>query len=124
MDALRELIAFVVAAIVRAFVPALVKEVKDGMADTCEDSRPDAALTERLQDRIRQTWNGAALGLAVCLFLSGCGVKTVYVPDGTPVRIREEVKGVKVWVMDADGKPRPSAMDIPAGWYALSDPAR
>ena len=150
MEALRELMAAVVAAIVRAFVPALVKEVKDGMADTCEDSRPDAALTERLQDRIRQAWNKtespgtppagirpgrfgsggprakspgrAALGMAACLFLSGCGVKTVYVPDGTPVRIREAIKAVKVWVMDADGKPKASVMDIPAGWYALSDP--
>jgi len=122
VDIFKEFILALVSAIVKAFAPALVKEVRDGLADTCEDSRPDPALQNRLQDHIRHTWGGAALGLAVCLFLSGCGVKTVYVPDGTPVRIREAIKAVKVWVMDADGKPKASVMDIPAGWYALSDP--
>ena len=53
------------------------------------------------------------------LLLAGWGVRTVYVPHGTPVRLRETVKDVKVWVKDADGKPVPGRMDLPEGWYAL-----
>jgi hypothetical protein len=26
-----------------------------------------------------------------------------------------------VWVLDKDGKPTPSVMDLPEGWYCLSD---
>jgi len=52
------------------------------------------------------------------LLLTGC-VRTIYVPHGTPVRLRETVDDVKVWVKDADGKPVAGMMDLPEGWYAL-----
>ena len=52
------------------------------------------------------------------LLLTGC-VRTIYVPHGTPVRLRQTVKNAKVWVKDADGKPVAGQMDIPNGWYAL-----
>jgi len=52
------------------------------------------------------------------MLLTGC-VRTVYVPHGTPVRLRETVKDAKVWVKDADGKPIAGKMDLPEGWYAL-----
>ncbi|HOI56121.1 MAG TPA: hypothetical protein PLP01_12785 [Phycisphaerae bacterium] len=60
------------------------------------------------------------------LLLTGCGggapfTRTIYVPDGTPVRLRETVKDAKVWVKDADGKPVAGKMDLPEGWYALPD---
>ena len=58
------------------------------------------------------------------LLLTGCSggapfTRTIYVPDGTPVRLRETVKDAKVWVKDADGKPIAGKMDLPEGWYAL-----
>ena len=56
--------------------------------------------------------------IAVCLF-SGCATRTVYVPDGTPVRLRETVRDAKVWVLDSGGKPVPGRMALPEGWYAL-----
>ena len=52
------------------------------------------------------------------LLLAGC-TRTIYVPHGTPVRLRETVKDVKVWVKDADGEPVAGKMDLPEGWYAL-----
>jgi len=52
------------------------------------------------------------------LLLAGC-TRTIYVPHGTPVRLRETVKDVKVWVKDAGGEPVAGQMDIPEGWYAL-----
>jgi len=55
------------------------------------------------------------------LLLTGC-VRTIYVPHGTPVRLRETVEDVKVWVKGADGEPVAGRMDIPEGWYALPLP--
>ena len=52
------------------------------------------------------------------LLLTGC-VRTIYVPHGTPVRLRETVKDVRVWVKDADGVPVAGRMDLYEGWYAL-----
>ena len=51
---------------------------------------------------------------------TGC-VRTVYVPHGTPVRLRETVRDAKVWVKDADGRVVGGRMDLPEGWYALPD---
>ena len=62
--------------------------------------------------------------LLTIMLLPGCGVRTIYVPHGTPVRLRETVKDVKVWVKDADGKPVAGKMDLPEGWYALPDDGR
>ena len=56
------------------------------------------------------------------LLLAGCGARTIYVPHGTPVRLRETVEDVKVWVKDADGEPVAGRMDLPEGWYALPMP--
>ena len=53
------------------------------------------------------------------LLLAGCTARTVYVPHGTPVRLRETIHNAKVWVKDADGKPVAGRMDVPKGWYAL-----
>ena len=52
------------------------------------------------------------------LLLAGC-VRTIYVPHGTPVRLRETVKDVKVWVKDSGGEPVAGRMDLHEGWYAL-----
>lgn len=65
--------------------------------------------------------------LLLIIILTGCGgppfTRTIYVPDGTPVRLRETVRNAKVWVKDADGQPVAGRMDIPEGWYALAMPA-
>ncbi len=63
-------------------------------------------------------WKRLIPFLLPILLLTGC-MRTVYVPHGTPVRLRETVKDVKVWVKDAGGEPVAGKMDIPEGWYAL-----
>lgn len=57
--------------------------------------------------------------LLAVLMLTGCGVRTVYVPHGTPVRLRETVEDVKVWIKDADGQVVAGRMDLHEGWYCL-----
>jgi hypothetical protein len=54
--------------------------------------------------------------------LAGCQTRTICVPAGEPVRLREPVKGAKVWVADEKGQWTAGEIDIPAGWYALPDP--
>jgi uncharacterized lipoprotein YajG len=56
------------------------------------------------------------------LLLTGCASRTVYVSDGTPVRLRETVRNAKVWIKGADGEPVAGEMDVPNGWYCLPLP--
>jgi hypothetical protein len=68
------------------------------------------------------TWCAAIMWLALAIFcLAGCLVRTIYVPDGKAVRLREDVTA-KVWVLDANGKPVPGKMTLPEGWYCLDAP--
>jgi hypothetical protein len=64
-------------------------------------------------------WDIVIIGclLACLLFVSGCFTKTVYPPYGAPVRLRQKVESVKIWVTDSKGKACPSVMDLPNGWF-------
>ena len=99
--------------VLRILLPAFI----DASTPRQEDARPQPELRRKLQERIRRTW-GAAL-IAALLLCAGCA-RTVYVPTGEPVRLRETVKRAKVWVMGADGKPVAGVMDLAEGWYVLS----
>jgi hypothetical protein len=59
--------------------------------------------------------------LVSTLLGSGC-IRTIYVPPGVPVRLRQDVKGVKIWTQDKDKKWVASKMDLEEGWFCLSDP--
>jgi len=71
--------------------------------------------------RIRwKTALGAGIFVIACS--SGCATRTVLIPPGEPVRLRETIRHAKVWVADKDGKEIPGVVDLPEGWYALPDP--
>jgi hypothetical protein len=55
---------------------------------------------------------------------TGCSAftRTIYIHDGTPVRLRATIRGAMVWIKDADGQVTPGRMDLPEGWYALPLP--
>lgn len=59
----------------------------------------------------------AWLVLALCV--QGCAVftRTIYVPDGTAVRLRQTVKNAKVWVKEKNGATAEGRLNIPEGWY-------
>lgn len=61
--------------------------------------------------------------IGVVLALSGCMMftKTVYVPDGQAVRLRETVKKVDVWVKTENGETVAGNLNLPEGWYCLPD---
>ena len=59
--------------------------------------------------------------LFLSILLCGCTNRTIYVPDGSAVRLRESVEAA-VWVFDKSGEMRPGYMEIPEGWYCLPDP--
>lgn len=60
--------------------------------------------------------------LFLCLCLSGCAVftRTVYVPDGKTIRLRQDVRNVKVWVKEVGGNTAEGRMDLKEGWYCKS----
>lgn len=51
--------------------------------------------------------------------LGGCATRTIYVPDGKAVQLRQQVKNVRVWVFDKEGKRVAGKMTLPEGWYVL-----
>ena len=107
-----------ITALLRIFLPAM----SQASMDTAEDGSVDTDLRGRLRKRIRSTWGKLPVllpPLLLTVFLSGCGTRTVYVPDGAPVRLRETVRNARVWVLGKNGKPVAGEMDIPEGWYAL-----
>lgn len=61
--------------------------------------------------------------LATVLLLSCTGgapfTRTIYVPHGTPVRLRAPVRNVPVWIKAANSEPVPGVIDLPEGWYCL-----
>ena len=103
-------------AILRALIPALLKS----RAPTAEDSRRQGELRDRLRARIRQAGWPVVMVLMLVM-VGGCATRTVYVPPGEPVRLRETVKNAKVWILDKDGRPVAGRMDLPSGWYVLPD---
>ena len=105
----------ILVAVLQVLLPALFKAT----TPTAEDSAPQPELKKRLRARVRQTW---AVIVLCMLFINGCDNRTILVPEGEPVRLRETIRNAKVWVMDANGKPTAGKMDLPAGWYCLPVP--
>ncbi len=103
----------ILAQLVKLLLPVLLKNTQP----SCVDAAPQSELTQRLRAKIRCTW----IVWPLVFMLAGCGQRTIYVPDGTPVRLRETVKNVKVWVKDDAGNTSASRMDLPEGWYCLAD---
>ncbi len=66
------------------------------------------------------------LAATICAsaFSAGCGSRVIVIPPGEPVRLRETVKRVKVWVADGQGREVPAVVDLPEGWWALADPGK
>lgn len=108
----------IVVALLRAFLPAMI----EAATPTAEDGYKAKDLRDALRDRVRGTWGKTAIVLALCVVLASCATRTIYVPDGTPVRLRETVKGAKVWVLDKNQEPVATKMNIPEGWYTLPVP--
>ena len=111
-------LAAFVAAILKALLPALFESMKD----KSEDGHVDVKLRNGLRDRVRNSW-GRSMKVVVLsgliVMICSCGTRTIYVPDGTPVRLRETIPNTKVWVLDSEGKPVAGEMDLLEGWYAL-----
>ena len=105
----------ILAAVLQALLPWLVKQSKD----TAQDGHPDRRTRDKLRDKVRKHW---MIAFALLVLLSGCGTRVVYIQHGTPVRLRETVKDVKVWVKDADGQVVAGTMNLPEGWYCLEMP--
>ena len=65
--------------------------------------------------------NGSIMVLLTLLIFSGCAnfapkTRTVYVPEGDAIMLRQKVKGVDVWAKPS-GEPVPGTMDLWEGWF-------
>jgi len=48
--------------------------------------------------------------------------RTIYVPEGQTVRLRQDVNNVKVWVKTADGGVAEGRITLKEGWFAVYMP--
>lgn len=111
-----------VTVVLRVILPAVFSH----KPDTMENAASQNAVRNRLRKKIRATWKTPVvlilIAAATCP-LGGCWfrqVRTVYIEDGQPVRLRETIKSAKVWVPGKDGTPVAGVVDLPEGWYCLS----
>lgn len=60
----------------------------------------------------------------LAMVVSGCAIftRTVYVPDGKAVRLRQDVKNVKIWVKEVGGNTAEGRMTLKEGWYCKPMP--
>lgn len=108
-------------ALAELLIRALLPAVMAGASSTVEDGARQPLLRQKLVERIRSTWGAAAMIILLAMTTGGC-TRTVYIPSGEPVRLRETIRNAKVWVLDKDGKPVPGEMDLPEGWYCVAPP--
>ena len=71
--------------------------------------------------KVNLRWCVVALCAVAILFCPGCFTKTVYVPDGKAVRLRQDITA-DVWVLDAKNQPVAGKMVLKNGWWVLPDP--
>jgi hypothetical protein len=62
---------------------------------------------------------GLAIGLSGCTMFT----RTVYVPEGKAIRLRQSVKNAKIWVKEKDGNIAEGRMNVPEGWFCLPMPS-
>lgn len=55
----------------------------------------------------------------LCVLCAGCTMftRTIYVPEGQTVRLRQDVKNVKVWVKEKDGRTAEGRLTLKEGWF-------
>jgi hypothetical protein len=53
----------------------------------------------------------------ILLIGEGCFTRTVYVPSGKTVRLRQDIKEAKIWAKDSEGKLTPGVLDLKEGWF-------
>lgn len=111
------MIVQVILGVLRILLPAIFQ----ASGDTVEDAGGSAQVKRSLKAKIRTIW---VLAAVCCLFMSGCFTRTVYVPEGEPVRLRATIKDAPVWIKTESGKTVKGKIDLKEGWYALSLPGK
>jgi hypothetical protein len=113
-------IAQIIIGIVLGLLALYVKARADAPASTIQPRQP--ALRDRLLRRVRDAGWTIAL-VATSAILSGCYAPAVYIPTGEPVRIARPIRHATVEILLPSGQTALRTLTIPAGWYALPDPA-
>ena len=107
-----------IVAVLRVLIPAFL----DKVAATATDSSAPEPLKAGIKSKIEGVWGVVGCLVLVVFLFGGCVTfmpRTVYVADGEPVRLRQDVEDCKVWVMTEDGA-KPSTLTLEEGWYCVS----
>lgn len=108
-----------------AWAITLVVEIIKWLFGSAKPKMVEAEAPGQQEDtmRARLKKEGWIIGfiLITCVSMTGCDwfTRTVYVPSGKAVRLRQDVQNVKVWVKTKDGETIPGSMTLKEGWFVL-----
>ncbi len=118
----------ILAYVLRAILPALIQWWSRCSIGTAEVSAPNPAKASFQETVMNSRWGKVPMVLllsGVVLF-AGCaaGARTVYVPDGEPVKLAADIPNADVWVLDKNGTPVRGKLTLHEGWYAAPVPGK
>ncbi len=124
MNVLLSILAYVL----RAVLPALIQWWSERSVPTAEVSAPNPAKASFREAIMNSRWGKVPVVVLLCgtLLFAGCaaGVRTVYVPDGEPVKLAADIPNADVWVLDKSGIPVRGRLTLHEGWYAAPVPGK
>lgn len=82
-----------------------------------QTAKKNSDIRKAAADKISKPPKSPCIAMLLIMALSGCN-RTVYVPEGAALRLREDTAKRKVWI-ETDGGWIAGKMVIPEGYYCL-----
>ena len=122
-------IAGVIAEILKVLFPALIEAWKKERQPTAEVSAPNPVKDAFREKVLSSRWKDVPARTALCVLILvvclGCaGTRTIYVPDGEPVKLAADIPNADVWVLDKDGTPVRGRITLHEGWFCAPVPGK
>ena len=114
------LILQALAPVVELILKSLAGAIVQAAPDTTEVAKPDMQVKKAMENKIKAALKIATSSILILMLAGGCFTKTVYVEAGTPVKLRQSVPNVLVWIPDSKGKLTAGEVTIPEGWWACN----
>jgi hypothetical protein len=118
----------ILAYVLRAIVPALVQWWSERSTPTAEVSAPSDARDSFRQKVLTSGWGKVAAVTVLCavIFAAGCSTnnRTIYVPDGEPVKLAADIPNADVWALDKNGTPVRGRLTLHEGWFCAPVPGK
>jgi hypothetical protein len=108
----------IVVTVLTQVVLNVIRQIRRGPKHTEGDS--DGTTEAKMKRKLRKEGWIKVVTFITLIALAGCATSTtVYITQGDAVRLREDVKNVKVWVKTKEGEKLPSVMTLEEGGFYM-----